>query len=86
MTTSRHPVVVVVLIVVTAVVVVIAAATRIRMNAEPLAQQDMRPIEGHDRNPRLHAPGLPPADNNAQRLTTEVPRKTAPRNGPAEMA
>ena len=79
-------VVVVVLVVVIAVVVVIATASRIRMNAEPLIQQDARPIEGHDRNPRRQAQGLHPADNNARRLTTEAPRKTAPCNGPTEMA
>ncbi len=56
------------------------------MNAEPLVQQDARPIEGHDCNPRQQSQGLPPADNNARRLTTEAPRKTAPHNGPTEMA
>ncbi len=81
-----HRVVTVILVVVIAVVVVIAAASRIRMNAEPLVLQDVRPIEGHDRNPRQQAQGLPPADNNARRLTTEAPRKTAPHNGPTEMA
>ena len=75
------------LVVIIAVVVIIAAASRIRMNAEPLVvQQDARPIEGHDRNPRRQAQGLPPADNNARRLTTEALWKTAPRNGPTEMA
>ena len=67
-------------------IVVDDAASRIRTNAEPLVQQDARPIEGHDRNPRRQAQGLPPADNNARRLMTEAPRKTAPRNGPTEMA
>jgi hypothetical protein len=79
-------VVVVDLVVVIAVVVVIAAVSRIRMNTEPLVQQDARPMEGHDHNPRRQAQVLPPADNNARRLTTEEPRKTAPRNGPTEMA
>ncbi len=55
------------------------------MNAKPLVQQDARPIEGHDCNPRRQAQGLHPANINARRLTTEVPRKTAPRNGPTEM-
>ena len=56
------------------------------MNAEPLVQQDVRPIEGHDRNPRRQAQGIPPADNNTRRLTTEAPQKTVPRNGPTKMA
>jgi len=64
-----RPIVVVILVVVIAVIVVIAAASRIRMNAELLVQQDARPIEGRDRNPRRQAHGIPPADNNARRFS-----------------
>ena len=72
--------------IVIAVLIVVIATSRIHTNSEPLVQQDARPIEGHDRDPRQQAQGLPPAADDARRLTTEAPRKTAPRDGPTEMA